>query len=72
MQVIIPLDKMTVAEKIQALEDIWIDLQKTAEKIPSPAWHSDVLKARTDREREGISEFSNWIEAKHRIRKQTR
>ncbi len=71
MQVVIPLDKMTVMEKLQALEDIWSDLQKTAEEIPSPAWHDDVLQARIDRVREGTSQFSDWSEAKSRIRKQT-
>ena len=71
MQVAIPLDKMTVVEKLQALEEIWSDLQKTPEAIPSPAWHNDVLQARANRVREGASHFSDWAEAKRRIREKT-
>ena len=68
----ISLDKMTVAEKLQTLEEIWCDLQRTPEDVPSPAWHGDVLCARTDRVREGVSRFGDWAEAKDKIREQTR
>lgn len=72
MQVEIPLDKMTVADKLRALEEIWSDLQRTPEDVPSPAWHADVLRAREDRVREGTSHFGDWTEAKRRIRERTR
>ncbi len=72
METVIPLDKMTVAEKLRALEEIWNDLQKTAEEIPSPAWHEDVLKARAERVREGSSRFGDWTEAKRRILERTK
>jgi hypothetical protein len=68
MKVTIPLDTMTTAEKLQAIEEIWTDLQRVAEEIPSPAWHADVLAAREDRVREGRSQFADWGEAKSRIR----
>jgi hypothetical protein len=71
MQVAIPLDKMTVADKLRALEEIWSDLQRTPEDVPSPAWHADVLRAREDRVREGISHFGDWTDAKRRIRERT-
>jgi hypothetical protein len=44
---------MTISDKLRALEDIWDDLQRTPEEIPSPAWHADVLRARKRRIREG-------------------
>jgi hypothetical protein len=71
MQVAIPLDKMTVADKLRALEEIWSDLQRTPEDVPSPAWHADVLSARDSRVREGTSHFGDWTEAKRRIRERT-
>jgi hypothetical protein len=43
MDLAIPLDKMTTIEKLRAIEEIWDDLRRTAEHIPSPAWHADVL-----------------------------
>ena len=72
MQGAIPLDKMTTADKLRALEEIWSDLQRTPEDVPSPAWHTDVLRAREDRVREGASHFGDWADAKGRIRERTR
>jgi hypothetical protein len=71
MEASIPLDKMTVAEKLRALETIWTDLQRTPEEVPSPSWHSEVLRARQDRVREEKAHFGDWKEAKRRIREQT-
>lgn len=68
----IPLGKMTIPEKLRALEEIWEDLQRTPKEIPFPSWHGDVLRARAARVREGVSLYGNWNEAKHRIRKRTR
>ncbi len=72
METAIPFDKMTVVEKLRALEEIWNDLQKTAEEIPSPAWHADVLYARAERVREGSSWFGDWTEAKRRMLERTK
>ena len=68
MKLTIPLREMTTAEKLQAMEEIWADLQRMPEEIPSPGWHADVLAAREDRVREGGSQFSDWDVAKSRIR----
>ena len=72
MQLAIPLDRMTTVDKLRAMEEIWSDLQRTPDDVPSPAWHPDVLHARENRVREGSSQFGNWTEAKRRIREQTR
>ena len=68
MKPAIPLDEMTTAEKLRAMEEIWTDLQRMPEEIPSPGWHADVLAAREGRVREGRSQFSDWGAAKSRIR----
>ena len=68
MELAIPLAQMTIAEKLRALEEIWSDLQRTDEQVPSPAWHADVLQARENRVREGSSQFDDWAKAKPRIR----
>jgi len=72
METGLPLDKMTTADKLRAMEEIWADLQRNPEDIPSPAWHGDVLRAREAREKEGISRFGKWNDAKVRIRERTR
>ena len=71
MQVAIPLDKMTVEDKLRALETIWADLQRSSEDVPTPKWHEDILSAREERAKKGISGFDEWSEAKRRIRDRT-
>jgi len=71
MQLVIPLEKMTTADKLKALEEIWSDLQRTPDEVPSPAWHADILRAREARVKEGSSQFQDWPTAKRRIREQT-
>jgi hypothetical protein len=39
------LDQMTVADKLAAMEQLWEDLGRTPEALPSPSWHGDFLKA---------------------------
>jgi len=70
--VTVPLDTMTTLDKLRALEDIWCDLQRTPDEVPSPAWHADVLRAREERVRDGLSKFEDWNEAKRKIRAQAR
>jgi len=72
MELILPLDKMTVSDKMRALEAIWNDLCRRAEEIPSPAWHADVLHAREKRIQKGSSRFTDWPEAKRKIRDRVR
>jgi hypothetical protein len=69
MDMSIPLKKMTIIEKLRAIEEIWENLLRDSENIPSPAWHADVLSAREQRIRDGKSQFSDWNDAKPRIRK---
>ena len=70
MTLTLNLDTMTVADKLQAMEAIWADLLRSAEQVPSPAWHGDVLRAREARVREGKSHYTDWTEVKRRTREQ--
>jgi hypothetical protein len=54
------------------MEDLWTDLCHVPQAIPSPAWHADVLHAREERIRQGVSQFGDWAEAKNRIRERIR
>lgn len=64
----LPLDKMTLAEKLEALEEIWDNLCRTPSDVPSPAWHADVLEEREKSTQDGSSAFVDWDEAKKNIR----
>jgi hypothetical protein len=68
MPLAIPLEQMSVAEKLAALEEIWDDLARTPENVPSPAWHADVLAARERRIAGGASRFLDVAEAKQAVR----
>ena len=71
MNVILPLDQMTTAEKFQALESLWDDLCRNADSIVSPSWHSDILLERETRLQQGEEQSADWEEAKRRIREST-
>lgn len=71
MELSIQLEKMTVVEKLAAIETIWQNLTRSDEEIPSPAWHKDVLGARQSRVGEGVSGFSEWSDTKARIRSES-
>jgi hypothetical protein len=72
MPATLPLAKMSVAEKLRAMDALWTDLLHTPASVPSPAWHADVLAAREARIKSGQSVFVDWAEAKETIRKRTR
>ncbi len=72
MPTTLPLEKMTTQEKLCALEEIWNDLAHAPAQVPSPVWHGEELKAREERLAKGLTHFSDWSEARKRIREQTR
>lgn len=72
MEVALPIDNMTTSDKLRAMEELWEALRRTPRKIPSPAWHADVLQAREARVRQGTARFTDWSEAKARLRKRAR
>ncbi len=62
MNAVLPLEKMTVAEKLRAMEELWADLS-SGENFESPAWHGEVLKQRAAEEN-----FMDWETAKKQLR----
>ena len=68
----IPLEEMTTEDKLSAMEQLWEDLCRNPESIPSPQWHGDVLSAREQQIKEGNAKFSTLDEVKDRIRKSTK
>jgi hypothetical protein len=59
MSATLPLEKMTLAEKLQAMEELWADLSRN-DNFESPAWHAEVLEARRNE-----TNFIDWETAKH-------
>jgi hypothetical protein len=69
MAVSLPLDEMTVQEKLEAMELLWEDLARSPEAVQSPDWHREILDARQKRVADGTARFVQWDEAKAEIRK---
>ena len=64
----LPLDKMSVEEKIQAMESLCDDLCSKADGVSSPPWHEEVLAARDAMQKRGNDEFEDWDAAKRNIK----
>ena len=67
MSITLPLKKMSVEEKIQVMESIWVDLCDTAGSTLSPDWHRDVLADRKLAALAGKDKILDWETAKQKI-----
>lgn len=72
MDFVIPVEEMSIEDKLIAMEQLWADLCRKPESIQSPDWHENVLLTREKQIIEGSAEFSDLIEVKDRIRKSTK
>ncbi len=69
MLVTLPLNEMTLEEKLQTMEALWEDLSHHAENIESPEWHREILQGRQQQIESGQAKFVDWEQAKADIRK---
>lgn len=69
MTIELPLNTMTVAEKVQLLETVWDNLCHVSGDVKSPEWHGAVLEERTRRLETGKAIVTPWAEAKARLLK---
>jgi hypothetical protein len=68
MSITLPLDEMTVQEKLEAMHLLWEDLSSSQDAIESPDWHEDVLRERSRDIAAGTAEFVDWETAKAALR----
>ena len=62
------MKKMSKVEKLRLLEALWIDLSVEEHDIVSPGWHEEALLEAERHHAAGKSKFSDWNEAKERVR----
>ena len=67
-EVKLPLEKMSVAEKIDVVNRIMDDLSRNSAEVPVIEWHEEVLRRRADALRTGKDKFISLEEAEKRIR----
>jgi len=61
------VSRMTLEEKLRAMEALWDDLCRREENVPVPQWHQDILDERERAVAEGKARFVDWETAKKRI-----
>lgn len=68
---VLPLDKMTIAEKMDVIDRIMDDLSRNAKAVPEIKWHGELLKKRAEAIENGTDRFISIEEAEKRIRERT-
>jgi hypothetical protein len=63
------IEKMTLEEKLEAMELLWKSISEKPDEVPSPAWHGDVVAARVAKIDKGEAKFISIQEAKQRLQK---
>ncbi len=67
----LPIEEMTIEEKLQTMEALWADLCRDEEMLPVHRWQKDVLDERAQLIEEGKARFINWEQAKTEIADET-
>jgi putative addiction module component (TIGR02574 family) len=62
------IEKMSIAERLQAIEQIWNSLYRNAEHVPSPEWHAEVLADRKARAECGDAKFLTLDQLRSQLR----
>jgi hypothetical protein len=70
MKAELPLEDMSIAEKLEVMETLWADLSRRAPDQAVPAWHAEVLAERERRLAAGQESVLDWDEAKRRLRRE--
>jgi hypothetical protein len=68
MPVILPLNEMSLPEKLELMEALWSDLSRNSKALESPEWHREILEARERGIASGEARFTDWEQAKTDIR----
>jgi hypothetical protein len=72
MPIDLPLDNMTLADKLEAMEVLWADISRRPADLPSPDRHKEVLDQRRRLVAEGKLKFLDWDTAITDLRKELR
>lgn len=62
------IEKMSVTERLQVMDQLWDSLNRSGNEIPSPDWHQDVLADRKARAQRGDAKFLTIDQLRSRLR----
>lgn len=63
----LPLEEMTIEDKISTMEMLWNDICRYPNEFQSPEWHGEILQEREDNFQQGKDQFEDWEEVKNEI-----
>jgi putative addiction module component (TIGR02574 family) len=62
------IDKMSLPERLRAIEQLWDAVCREAGDVASPEWHRDILAERKARAERGEARFLTLAELRSRLR----
>lgn len=62
------IQRMSTAEKLQAMEELWESLSQDEQAVLSPDWHADALRETEARYEAGQEQPLDWTDAKQDLR----
>jgi putative addiction module component (TIGR02574 family) len=62
------IERMSVTERLRAIDQLWDSLARDVDDIPSPDWHQDVLVDRKARAQRGEAKFLTLDQLRSRLR----
>jgi hypothetical protein len=62
------IERMSVTERLQAMDQLWDSLNRSSDVIPSPDWHQEVLAHRKAQVLRGEAKFLTLTELRSRVR----
>ena len=68
MTTMLDVKSLSKVEKLRLLETLWTDFSSEAASVISPAWHETALNEACQLHADGKASFSDWSEAKARLR----
>ena len=63
------IERMSLVERLQAMELLWSSITRTPEAVPTPDWHEEVLASRLAKVERGEGKFLTVHELKDRLSK---
>ena len=61
------IDRLSTAERLQAMEQLWEALCRSDDEVSSPSWHGDVLADRKGRAQRGEARFLTLEQLRDRL-----
>jgi hypothetical protein len=62
------IERMTVEERLQAIELLWTSISRMDDSVRSPDWHGEVLAARRAQVNAGEGQFLSMSQLRERLK----